>query len=58
MAFLAGFYATLIGSKVAVAALIHSQSHRFNTTWYRRILVALGLRLIGLGGLVWQGPEG
>ncbi len=56
LAFLAGFYITLIGSKVAVAALIHSQSHRLNTTWYRRILVVLGLLLIGLGLLlIWQG---
>ena len=51
-AFLGGFYTTLIGSKVAVAALIHSQSHRLNTNWYRRILVVLGLLLIGLGLLL------
>ncbi len=53
--FLLGFYATLIGSKVAVAALVHSQSRRFSAAWYQRILVLLGLFLIGLGlWLGWQ----
>jgi len=51
--FLLGFYVTLIGSKVAVAALVHSQSRRFSAAWYQRILVLLGLLLIGLG--VWLG---
>ncbi len=51
--FLLGFYITLIGSKVAVAALVHSQSRRFSVAWYQRILVLLGLLLIGLG--VWLG---
>jgi threonine/homoserine/homoserine lactone efflux protein len=53
--FLLGFYVTLIGSKVAVAALVHSQSRRFSAVWYQRILVLLGLLLIGLGlWLGWQ----
>lgn len=51
--FLVGFYVTLIGSKVGVAALVHSQSRRFSPIWYQRILVLLGLLLIGLG--VWLG---
>jgi threonine/homoserine/homoserine lactone efflux protein len=51
--FLLGFYATLIGSKVAVAALVHSQSRRFSAVWYQRILVLLGLLLVGLG--IWLG---
>ncbi len=51
--FLLGFYVTLIGSKVAVAALVHSQSRRFSVAWYQRILTLLGLLLIGLG--VWLG---
>lgn len=56
--FLLGFYATLIGSKVAVAALVHSQSHRFSAVWYQRILVLLGLLLIGLGlWLGWQAVQ-
>ena len=51
--FLLGFYITLIGSKVAVAALVHSQARRFSAAWYQRILVLLGLLLIGLG--IWLG---
>ena len=51
--FLLGFYITLIGSKVAVAALVYSQARRFSAAWYQRILVLLGLLLIGLG--IWLG---
>ena len=55
LAFLAGFYSLLVGSKIAVAALIHSQSHQLSTPWYRRILVALGILLIGLAlWLAWE----
>jgi len=32
---------------------VHSQSRRFSAAWYQRILVLLGLLLIGLG--VWLG---
>lgn len=53
--FLLGFYVALIGSKVAVAALVHSQSRRFSPVWYQRILVLLGLLLVGLG--VWLGAQ-
>ena len=53
--FLLGFYVTLIGSKVGVAALVHSQSWRFSVIWYQRVLSLLGLLLIGLGlWLGWQ----
>lgn len=56
--FLLGFYVTLIGSKVAVAALVHSQARRFSVAWYQRILVLLGLLLIGLGlWLGWQAVQ-
>ena len=51
--FLLGFYITVIGSKVAVAALVYSQARRFSAAWYQRILVLLGLLLIGLG--IWLG---
>lgn len=47
--FLVGFYAMLVGSKVAVAALVHSQSHRLSNIWYRRILILLGALLVVLG---------
>ena len=53
--FLLGFYATLVGAKVAVAGLVHSQSHRLSNTGYRRILSLLGALLIALGfWLGWQ----
>lgn len=51
--FLLGFYVTLVGAKVAVAALVHSQSHRLSNDWYRRILTLLGALLVALG--VWLG---
>ncbi|MEZ4768012.1 MAG: LysE family translocator [Caldilineales bacterium] len=54
-AFLVGFYALLVGSKIGIAALIHSQSHQLSTTWYRRVLAALGILLIGLAAwLAWE----
>lgn len=56
--FLLGFYVALIGSKVAVAALVHSQSRRFSAVWYQRVLVLLGLLLIALGlWLGWQAVQ-
>ena len=56
--FLLGFYITLIGSKVAVAALVHSQSRRFTAIWYQRVLTLLGLLLMGLGlWLGWQAVQ-
>ncbi|MEA3334803.1 MAG: LysE family translocator [Chloroflexota bacterium] len=59
VAFLLGFYTLLIGSKIGVAALVASQSHLLTDTWYRRILLALGVLLIGLGLLVaWQTVSG
>ena len=51
VAFLVGFYTLLVGSKIGIAALIHSQSRTLSTAWYRRILAALGILLIALG--VW-----
>lgn len=55
VAFLVGFYTLLVGSKIGVAALVHSQSHLLSTTWYRRVLIFLGLLLIGFG--IWLGWE-
>lgn len=57
--FLAGFYVLLVGSKIAVAALVASQSHLLNDVWYRRVLAGLGLLLMGLGLLLaWQALTG
>ena len=53
--FLVGFYALLVGSKIAVAGLVASQSHWLSEAWYRRVLVALGALLIAFGlWLGWQ----
>lgn len=55
VAFLVGFYGGLVGSKAAIAVLIHSQAHWLAEAWYRRILILLGLLLIGLGLLLaWE----
>ena len=51
VAFLVGFYTLLVGSKIGIAALIHSQSRTLSTAWYQRILAALGILLIALG--IW-----
>ncbi|MER2598887.1 MAG: LysE family transporter [Caldilineales bacterium] len=57
-AYLLGFYSTLIGSKIAIAALVHSQARWFTGPWYGRVLAALGLLLIILGlMLVWHGLQ-
>jgi threonine/homoserine/homoserine lactone efflux protein len=55
LAFLVGFYGGLVGSKAAIAALVHSQAHWLTAAWYRRILILLGILLIGLGLLLaWE----
>lgn len=51
-AFLGGLYALLVGSKI-VLAWITARGRRFlNSSWYQRLLVACGVLLIGLGGLL------
>lgn len=58
VAFLVGFYGGLVGSKAAIAALVHSQAHWLTEAWYRRILILLGLLLIGLGLLLaWEAGQ-
>lgn len=52
IAFLAGFYGGLVGSKAAIATLVHSQAHWLSGIWYRRVLILLGLMLVGLGLLL------
>lgn len=56
--FLVGFYALLVGSKIAVAALVHSQSHWLSGLWYQRTLLVLGVLLMGFGlWLGWQAAQ-
>jgi threonine/homoserine/homoserine lactone efflux protein len=55
LAFLVSFYLLLIGSKMLLAWLVSSQAGRLSTPWYRRALVACGLLLWIMGGLlIWQ----
>lgn len=53
--FLATFYCLIVGSKILFAWLTARGRRFLSGAWYRRLLVASGLLLIGLGGLlVWQ----
>lgn len=59
VAFLAGFYGLLVGSKVVVAAVVAHTSDRLSSMWRRR-LVLVGSLLLVVGGilLVWEGASG
>jgi threonine/homoserine/homoserine lactone efflux protein len=55
LAFVASFYAMLVGSKMAVAWVVSRQRGRLSLIWYRRVLAACGLVMLALGGLlIWQ----
>jgi threonine/homoserine/homoserine lactone efflux protein len=55
LAFLVSFYVLLVGSEIALAWLVSRGSGRLSVTWYRRVLVACGLLLLVMGGLlIWQ----
>lgn len=56
--FLAGFYATLVGSKMLIAVAIASGRRFLNDRWYRRILLASALLLAFFAfRLFWQALE-
>lgn len=42
LAFLIGFYALLVGSKIALAAVIAGSRNHLDTTWYRRLFYVSG----------------
>ncbi len=48
-AYLAGFYLTIIGSKVAIAAIVAAGRQRLSTEWRYRLLVTGGALLIIFG---------
>jgi len=52
VAFLAGFYTLLLGSKVIIAWLVGSQRQRLSPRLYRAVLVVLGIALLVLGVLL------
>lgn len=51
VAFVAGFYVTLIGSKVALAAVVAAGRQRITAQWHRRLILAGGALLI-VGGAI------
>jgi threonine/homoserine/homoserine lactone efflux protein len=55
VAFLAGFYVTLVGSKIGLAGVVAAGRRRLPDVWRRRLVVVGGVLLI-LGGavLVWR----
>lgn len=58
-ALVGGFYLTLIGAKIAVAALVAGGRHRLSRTGYRRALLGAGilLALAGVALLVEFAPQ-
>ncbi len=49
-AFIVGFYALIVGTKVVLAALVGLSRGRLSTNGYRRVLVGAGL-LLALAGV-------
>ena len=55
VAFLIGFYALLVGGKIAVALAVAGGRRHLTDTWYRRLLVGAGVLLCIFGLLLlWQ----
>jgi threonine/homoserine/homoserine lactone efflux protein len=53
-AFLLGFYALLVGGKIAVAFAVESGRRFLSDAWYRRVLAATGLLLCLFGLLLFR----
>jgi threonine/homoserine/homoserine lactone efflux protein len=59
VAFLAGFYLLLVGTKVVVAAVAaHTASHLSQTWRARTVYVGAALLVIGGAVLIWEGAAG
>ncbi len=59
VAFLVGFYALLIGSKLGIAALVAAGRRRMTARWYRAAVLASGLILLVAGLLLlWEAVGG
>jgi threonine/homoserine/homoserine lactone efflux protein len=58
-AFLLGFYALLVGSKLALALVVAGGRRRLDGPWYGRVLLASGAVLVVFGVLLlWQATRG
>lgn len=49
VAFVAGFYACLVGAKLVLATVVGTTRHRLSARWLRRALVAAGVLLTAAG---------
>ncbi len=59
VAFLAGFYLLLVGSKVVLAWIVARTRQHLSASWRRSLVVAGGALLVAAGvALVWQGSAG
>ena len=52
LAYLAGFYVTIIGAKVVIAAIVAASRHRLSSEWRYRLLLAGGALLVSFGVLL------
>jgi len=50
LGFVTSFYLAIVGSKVAIAALVARGRHNLDQRWYRRLLQSCGVLLVVLGG--------
>jgi threonine/homoserine/homoserine lactone efflux protein len=56
VAFLAGFYLLIVGSKSVIAWIVARAGVRLRGAWYRRLLALCGLLLLALAALLaWRG---
>jgi len=51
-AYLIGFYVTIIGAKIVIAAVVGAGRHRLSAEWRYRLLIAGGSLLAGFGVLL------
>lgn len=49
VAFVMAFYATIVGSKIAIAWLVACGRQALQDRWYRRLLIGSGILLIAMG---------
>ena len=52
LGFVASFYLAIVGSKVAIAAIVARSRRDLDPRWYRRLLMGCGVLLVVLGGWI------
>lgn len=59
LAFLAGFYSLLVGSKIAMAWIVGRAGRRITSVWRSRLVIGGGVLLVAGGGLlIWEAASG